>query len=71
MTLANMRSLGVRDVYLDCACGRTVSVVVDHLPDDFGVPAIRSLYRCRECGKRPQMSRPDWKNYKPPGSGVL
>jgi hypothetical protein len=26
MTLSNMRSLGVREVYLDCECGRTASV---------------------------------------------
>jgi hypothetical protein len=71
MTLRNMRSLGVREVYLDCECGRTASVVVDFLSDDVYVPEIRHRYRCSECGSRPRMSRPDWKNYRPPGTGVL
>lgn len=71
MDLANMRKLGVREVYLDCACGRSLSVIVDHLPNSAAVPEIRNLYRCSACGARPVMSRPDRKNYRPPGSGTL
>lgn len=71
MDLANMRSLGVREVFLDCSCGRSVSVVVDQLSDGTAVPAIKSLFRCSACGARPAISRPDWKNYRPPGSGTL
>jgi hypothetical protein len=42
MTLANMREHGVRSVTADCreiGCGHAGSVDVDHLPDDFPVPA--------------------------------
>lgn len=71
MDLANMRSLGVRDVYLDCECGHSASVNVDVLDDSVYVPDVRLRSRCSVCGKRPQISRPDWKNYRPPGYGVL
>jgi hypothetical protein len=71
MTLSKMRSLGVREVYLDCECGRSVSVVIDDLPDEVYVPDVRRRYRSSMCGKKPRMSRPDWRNFKPPGSGVL
>lgn len=71
MDLANMRSLGVHEVYLDCECGHTASVNVDGLPDAVYVPDVRLRGRCSECGRRPRMSRPNWKDYRPPGSGTL
>lgn len=51
----------MREVYLDCECGRTVNVVVDFLSDEIHVPDIRTQYRCSVCGH----------NFKPPGAGVL
>jgi hypothetical protein len=39
--LVDMRSLGVREVYLDCECGRSVRVVIDELPDKVYVPDVR------------------------------
>ena len=71
MSLENMRSVGVRNVYLDCECGHVASVNVDTLADDVFVPDVKKHGRCSKCGKRPLVSRPDWKTYKPPGSGTL
>ena len=71
MDLANLRSLGVRAVFVDCACGHSASVVVDHLADDVFVPDVARRYKCSKCGARPTISRPDWRTYKPPGAGSI
>ena len=68
MTLANMRSLGVRSVVASCTCGRESSVNVDRLPDTATVPSIRLKLRCSACGARPDQTRPDWLQYNAKGS---
>lgn len=50
MSLENMRSLGVRNVYLDCECGHVASVNVDALSDDVYVPDVKLHGRCSKCG---------------------
>jgi hypothetical protein len=62
-----MREMGLRNVDLDCGCGRSVTVNVDHLPDEVSVPEIRLLYRCSVCEERPYRSMPDWRGFKAPG----
>ena len=60
MSLGNMRQNGATSVDLHCHCGHHATVDVGRLPDAFKVPAVRTLYRCSECGARPYSSRPHW-----------
>ncbi len=69
MTLANMRAMGVRSVWALCECGRDVSVRVDRLPGDLGVPAVVCRLRCTVCGSRPKMTMPDWREERGVGMG--
>ena len=51
MTLANMRSNGVRAVTARCeACGREADVNVDALPETTTVPKAGQRLRCSRCG---------------------
>jgi hypothetical protein len=67
MDLDNMRSLGVTNVDVYCACGHQASVDVSGLPGDLAVPEIKHRLRCSKCGKRPSETRPDWSQYEPKG----
>jgi hypothetical protein len=69
MTLGNMRSLGVNSVAAFCGCGRESLVDVSSLPDGVAVPDVRTRLRCSSCGARPDQTRPNWIDYRPPGSG--
>lgn len=60
MTLAEMRSYGIRSVMLDCNCGHTAVANVDRFPDSAGVPDARLRFRCTRCGGRPYRSMPNW-----------
>lgn len=59
MDLDNMRSIGIRSIELWCGCGHSAVVNVDRYPGSYEVPAMRRLFRCGECGKRPTGSRPN------------
>lgn len=63
MTLGNMRALGVRNVTIECACGREATMLVDALPDGLAVPEVRRRLRCSRCGARPRSTRPCWGAY--------
>lgn len=69
MDLANMRSLGVSAVAVECGCGRRESVDVSGLPGEVEVPSLRRRLRCSACGARPSDVRPDWSQYRAPGMG--
>lgn len=60
LTLTGMRAEGVHSVDLDCECGHTAIVNVDHLPGDMAVPNVCRLFKCSKCGEKPWRSRPDW-----------
>lgn len=64
MDLANMSSLGVTAVAVECACGRRESVDISVLSDVVGVPALKRRLRCTACG-----ARPDWAQYPASGMG--
>ena len=60
LTLAEMRADGVHSVDLECECGHSAIVNVDHLPGEMPVPDVRSQgYTCSKCGKRPWRSMPN------------
>ncbi len=69
MTLANMRSLGVRDVHAWCHCGHHASVNVDRLGEDVAVPSLTARLRCARCGARPHTAHPDWLEQRNEGMG--
>jgi hypothetical protein len=61
MSLANMRSNGVRTVTATCAnCGRAADVNVDLLPDTLTVPEAGQRLRCSQCGAKTIWTRPAW-----------
>jgi hypothetical protein len=80
MTLANMRSNGVRSVIAACAnCGRSTDVNVDLLPETLTVPEAGNRLRCSSCGgntisirpawhTRPRQGVPDYRRERPPVS---
>jgi hypothetical protein len=61
MDLANIRSLGVINVDVYCACGDQASVDVSKLPGDLTVPDVRLrlLARNVESGRQ-RRGRTDW-----------
>jgi hypothetical protein len=69
MTLANMRSLGVRSLDVECTCGHRVVVDVSGMEGTVEVPAMRGRLRCSSCGRRPYMVRPNWLEMRAPGRG--
>jgi hypothetical protein len=69
MTLANMRSLGVRSLDVECACGKRSIVDVSELDGAIEVPAMSARLRCSSCGRRPYMVRPNWLEMRAPGMG--
>ena len=61
MTLANMRTNGVRSVEAGCeACGREAVLSCDALPEDFPVPDVALRLRCSGCGSKRIVTKPDW-----------
>jgi len=69
MTLANMRSLGVRSVESLCRCGREAIVDVSALSGDITVPSLQGRLRCSGCGERLRHCRPNWLELRLPGMG--
>ena len=62
MTLANMRSNGVRMVTASCeACGHKADVNVDALPESVHVPEAGRRLRCSRCGAKTISTRPAWR----------
>ena len=71
MTLANMRSLGVRSVEAICGealCGHSGQIDVSALPDDTPVPDIALRLRCSRCGSKAVSTRPTWTEYQASGT---
>lgn len=64
-----MRSLGVRSVAIECACGRRMSIDVSGLSGEIVVLALRGKLRCAACGARPLDVRPDWSEHRASGMG--
>ena len=56
MDLENMRSIGIRSLALSCGCGRNAEVNVDRFPGHYEVPMMKRLFRCEQCGQRPNDS---------------
>ena len=69
MDLANMRSLGVRAVAVECGCGRRESVDMSGLPGMIEIPSLKRRLRCVACGARPSDFRPDWSQHRASGMG--
>jgi hypothetical protein len=68
MTLANMRSNGVRAVTATCeGCGHKADVVVDVLPETISVPHAGRCLRCGRCGSKQINTRPAWHTAAPSG----
>jgi hypothetical protein len=69
MTLANMRSNGVRAVSATCqACGHQADVNVDALPETLTVPEAGKRFRCGSCGGKTISTRAAW--HTSPRQGV-
>ena len=69
MTLATMRSHGVRSVLAWCnACGHHADLNVDHLPDDLPVPDAALRMRCSRCDSKEIQTRPEWRELERPRS---
>ena len=69
LTLATMRSHGIRSIEARCSvCGHHVAYNVDHLPDDLSVAAVAPRLRCSMCGARKVETRPYWREKVTPGS---
>jgi len=63
MTLAGMRSQGIRSLWATCTaprCGHEAKINADGLPDDLPVPDVALKLRCSRCGGRRISTMPDW-----------
>jgi hypothetical protein len=61
MTLGNMRSLGVRGLFVTCQhCGRKTEVNVDAWPDDVAVPSFGPRMRRGRCSNLGANAIPNW-----------
>ena len=61
MDLANMRSNGVRSLWVYCrACHRSAVVNVDRYSDEIPVPAFGPRMVCNACGMIGADARPNW-----------
>src|SRR4051812_43888534 len=69
MTLANMRSNGVRAVIAEClACHHRADVVVDQIGEGVFVPDVGRRMACSACGGRRIETRPAWHTAARPGT---
>jgi hypothetical protein len=69
MSLTNMRSLGIRAIAAECACGHRASFDVSVLPGTIEVPSLCRRLRCAECGACPRDVGPAWSQYAASGMG--
>lgn len=68
MTLANMRSLGVRSIAVSCLiCHHAAAIPVDDLPGDVPVPAFGPRMVCTRCGIIGADARPNWREHRARG----
>ena len=67
MDLANMRSLGVRSIFVTCEGGRRAAVDVSAFAGSTEVPALARRLRCSSCGSRPVDVRPNWQEQRASG----
>jgi hypothetical protein len=62
MTLGNMRSLGVRGLYVKCPnCNHAARLDVDDYPDHVPVPIFGPRMVCTACGIVGADARPNWR----------
>src|SRR4051812_11109109 len=60
-TLGNMRSLGVRRLYVSCLkCQHPAVINVDRYPDDVLLPSFGPRMVCTACGQRGAFVMPNW-----------
>jgi hypothetical protein len=70
MTLGNMRANGVRSLLVYClACHRDVVLNVEAYGNDVPVPAFSPRLVCTACGHVGADARPNWAEYRAPGTG--
>ncbi len=69
ITLAEMRSAGVRGLLIYCAdfkCSHSVAVLADQWPDEVRLSDLEPRFVCKVCGKRGADVRPDFHWNKKP-----
>jgi hypothetical protein len=68
MTLANMRSLGVRSLAVTCdLCHHAARLDVDGYADDVTVPSFGPRMMCTGCGIIGADARPNWQEHRAHG----
>jgi hypothetical protein len=61
MDLANMRKLGVRELFVTCLeCHHEADVNVDRYDGTESVPSFANRWPCGKCGERSSAVRPAW-----------
>jgi hypothetical protein len=63
ITLAEMRSAGVRGILIycsDCRCSHWTRLDADRWPDDVRLSDIEPLFTCQACGQRGADVRPNF-----------
>ena len=63
VTLANVRSLGCRDIIVSCSntrrCWNSVTINADCWPDDVSLSDIEAKFVCTKCGAIGSEARPE------------
>lgn len=65
MDVANLLSLGVRHIEVECRCGRVVLVDVSGMAPGLVLVDLEKKLRCSACGQRPVRSTINWLEYRP------
>jgi hypothetical protein len=73
ITLAEMRSSGVRGLLIYCQdyrCSHSIMISADPWPDDVRLSDLEARFVCSACGKRGADVRPDF-NWKGPPVAMM